>query len=248
MRKLKFGLTAVLVLCAVLLASCLDFFSNSLGENLARDPATIKVTPDNVDKLLKESKGDSAASRGILDKIAAELKNSSTPDPKLQAAAVTAANQAAGLGELVLGNIGTVLNTVDGSDTTTDGDTFATLLGEVQNQVKENEFAKVAASTSDSLGGALDPAATTPQFKGEALNNVSEADLTLLAFTLILAETEKISDRTFDDYIKTWTDGNKLNGTGLSDSERLIAAIGNKLANGDGKIGKTLGDLLGKKE
>jgi hypothetical protein len=242
---LKFGLAAALVLCTVLLASCLDFFTNSLGEKWVRDPNTIVVSSTNVDALLKESRGDPAASKGILDKIAAALKDNPNPDPKLQAAAVAAANQAAGLGELVLGNIRTVLEAADGEG---GGDTFNKLLGDVQDTAEENDLIGVSASITDSLAGALTVTeGGIPKFKEGALEGVSEGDLTLLAFTLVLAEAEKTPDGTFDNYIETWADGNKLNGVGLKPSEQLIAAIGNKLAGGKGEIGSKLGDLLGKK-
>ncbi|MDR0731340.1 MAG: hypothetical protein LBF63_06695, partial [Treponema sp.] len=142
----KISVVAALVLCAALFGSCqnpLDFFTNSLGGDWARDPGTITVTSKNVNALLKESRGDTKASKGILEKIAAELKGNPDPDPVLQAAAVTAANQAAGLGELVLGNISTVLDSIDseGGEGASE-DTFKTLLEDIEKKAKENEIGK----------------------------------------------------------------------------------------------------------
>ncbi|MDR0669679.1 MAG: hypothetical protein LBF95_06325 [Treponema sp.] len=243
----KISLTAALVLGAVLFGSCLDFFTNSLGTDLRRDPGTITVTSTNVTALLKESRGDPEASRGILDKIAAQLKNNPNPDPTLQAAAVTAANQGAGLGELVLGNISTVLENDD-----KDGDIndvkFNDLLKEVEIEAKKNDIKGV----SDQVTASLKAAVTTdgsgvPALKPEFTAGVSDSDLLLLGLTLVMAEAEKGGG--VNDYLESWGTGGKTldatDTTSWSDSERLIAAIGNQLSTTDTEIGKALKDLLG---
>jgi hypothetical protein len=89
---------------------------------------------------------------------------------------------------------------------------------------------------------------TTPVFQGDYIKNVSDGDLTTLAFTMVLAEGEKAGS--FDAYIKGWTDntGKKIDGTGttLSASERVIAAIANEFTNRpNSDLGKMLKDLLG---
>jgi hypothetical protein len=238
MKKKIIGL--VVVLCAVLLGSCGGFFTNSLGENWARDPGTITVSAKNVKALLRDSRGDPKASKGILDKIAEELKNN--PDPALQAAAVTAGNQAAGLGDLVLDNIGTVLESVEGGS---GEDAFDSLFNNVEKQAKANDIKGVSKSVSGSLIGAVKTDETgKPVLSDEFVaTGVSDSDLTLLAFTLILGEAEQNGG--FDNYIKKWGDGKSLNGNdGLTESEKVIAAIGNKLATGGTEIGTKLKELL----
>ncbi|MDR2177421.1 MAG: hypothetical protein LBP20_05200 [Treponema sp.] len=234
----KCGLTAALVLCAVLLASCnLGFFANSMGKDLARDPSTITVTAKNVDALLKESRGDPKASKGILDNIAEQLKNNPNPDPKLQAAAVTAANQAAGLGELVLENIGTVLEDPENVS-------YENLLDEVLKSADEKDIKGVSEQITASLGRAV-TSGNPPKFTGNFIDGVSGADLTQLAFTLILAE----ASGDVNTYVDDWGSGKKLDGTGLSSSERLIAAIANELAGRkDNKMGNQLKEFLGDDE
>jgi hypothetical protein len=221
-----------MVLGAILLASCDGFFTNSLGEKWARDTSTIEVSAKNVKNLLKESRGDTKASKGILDKIAEELQKSG-PNSTLQVAAITAANQASGLGELVLENIGTVLEN-DVGDNAFDG-----LLGDIQEKAAANEIKDIGKKVEESLG----PAVTTgnkPEFKDDLVKDVPDAELAQLALVLVLAESEK-SGGTFKDYITTW-EGKDLDGTDLTDSERIIGAIANEFV--DNRPGSDLGSMI----
>jgi hypothetical protein len=232
MRKWIFALTA-----AVLLSSCADFFTNSWGKNAARDPGTIKVTSDNVNDLLREAKGDTKTSKGILDKIAGELENNSNPDPTMQAAAVKAANQASGLGTTVLDSLDNLK--VD------DPDAFNELLKGIQDKTKGNNLTGISGVIADSLPVSQ---SGTPVFQGDFIDNVSDSDLTILALALVLAEAEK-NENSFENYIETWTAAGsqkKLDGTGLEPSERVIAAAVNELANRpNNDLGSMLKDLLG---
>jgi predicted small secreted protein len=234
MNRWKLGLPAAVVMCAVLLASCSDFFTTSWGKDLARDPGTITVTTKNVKSLLKESKGDTKASKGILDKIAAELKDNPNPDPALQTAAITAANQASGLSGLVLENIDTVL----GDDI--DDDVFTKLLDDIQETAKENDLAGIKTDVEDSLKTAVTTSSGKPEFKPEVVNGVSDAELAQLALTLILAE----SDGDFEGYIDHWGADKNLNGTGLTESEKIIAAVANELTKRGGELGGYISDML----
>ncbi|MDR1108792.1 MAG: hypothetical protein LBL19_07140 [Spirochaetaceae bacterium] len=235
MRKWLLSSAAVMVL---LFSSC-EAFSNSWGESFARDPSTIEVTAGNVKDLLREAKGDTKTSRGILDKIAQQLKGNPTPDPTLQAAAVTAANQASGLGVEILNNTSILL----GDEKMPDAETFKTLLDTVQNNMKANDLVGI----SDNIAVAL-PVTTSengaPVFDDKF--EASSADLTCLALALALAESER--EGGFDNYIKTWTSGDrKIDGTGieLSKSEQVIAAITNKVASDpNSTLGKELKGLL----
>ncbi|MDR0642649.1 MAG: lipoprotein [Treponema sp.] len=230
MKKWIFALTA-----AVLLSSCADFFTNSWGKNAARDPGTIKVTSGNVNDLLREAKGDTKTSKGILDKIAEQLKNNPNPDPALQAAAVKAAGQAGGLGT-------TVLDSLDKLDTK-ESDVFNELLTGIQDKTKGNNLTGISAAVTESLKVSANP----PLFEGDFVKNVSDSDLTLLALTLVLAEAEE-NHNSFEDYIKTWTDTGsqkKIDGSGLDPSERVIAAAVNELGKRpSSSLGGMLDDFL----
>jgi hypothetical protein len=234
MKKWAFGLAL-----AVLLSSCADFFTNSWGKNAARDPGTITVTSANVGELLRAAKGDTKTSRGILGKIAGQLKNNPDPNPALQAAAVTAANQAAGLGTAALDKLGKV--------ETDDPNAFSAVLKEIQGGAKGNDLPGISNDITASLPTTVSGSEIV--FAGDFAKDVSDSELTMLTLTLVLAESEKAGD--FDTYIETWTEGDqkKIDGTGtvaLSPSEKVIAAAVNELAARPGNdLGRMLKDLLG---
>jgi hypothetical protein len=236
MRKWLLCSAAVMVL---LLSSC-DVFSNSWGENMARDPSTIKVTAGNVKDLLREAKGDTKTSRGILDQIAQQLEGKDNPDPTLQAAAVTAANQASGLGMVILDSTEILLG-----DDIPDAETFNALLESVQNNTKGNDLVGI----SEDISKAFLPSITTSASGAPVFDekfDASSADLTFLVLTLALAESEKAGG--FDSYIETWTSGTrKIDGTGieLTTPEKVIAAVTNKVASDpDSTLGTMLKGLL----
>jgi hypothetical protein len=223
------------------LVSCADFFTNSWGKGSARDPGTIKVTSGNVKDLLKEAKGDTEASRGILNKIAEKLKGDPNPDPTLQRAAITAANQAAGLGQVVLENVGTLTDAVSGN---ADKNVIENLLKAVEDGAQGNKITEV----SDSVNAVLKPAVKTkdgkPTLNKDVIAPVPDSELLLLATTLILAEAEK-AGKSFDEYVSMWgtSTNKKLDGTGLTSSERLIAALVNELGE-RGTLGKDFKKML----
>jgi hypothetical protein len=223
-----------MVLGAILLASCEGFFTNSLGKEWARDPGTITVSAKNVNSLLKESRGDPKASKGILDKIAEELQKGG-PNSTLQVAAITAANQASGLTELVLENIGSVLEN-DANE-----DTFNTLLDKIQTDAEKNDVKGIGEKVEESLGGAVTTTGK-PEFKDDLVKDVPDAELAQLALTLVLAESKKSGEK-FETYIATWN-SKDLNGTNLTNSERIIGAVANELANRPGDLGSMISDLL----
>jgi hypothetical protein len=235
----RLSLAVAVVLGAVLLGSCLDFFTNPIGGDvLVRTDLKVKVTPENVKGLLRDAKGDTESSKAILSALKDELKGNSNPNPVLQAAVIKAANQSAGLGEEILGSIGTVLS----------GDVSGDAFTELLTGITSKDLTGISDDVTASLSGAIVTLEGAPTLTGAFLDEPSESDLALLTFTLILAEVEKTGG-TFDSYIASWGDGKKLDGTGtvtLSDSEELIAALGNQLVNNpNSEIGKQIQGLLG---
>jgi hypothetical protein len=237
MKRWIFGLAAL-----VLLSSCADFFTNSWGKNSVRDPGTIKVTSDNVGDILKEAKGDTKTSRGILGKIKDQVAGNPNADPGLQAAAAKAAAQASGLGQAAVGAMGKVDDLLESSN----ANAFTDLLSTIQNDVKGNDLKGIASDITASLPV---NASGAPVFQGNFIKSVSDSDLTILTLTMVLAEGETAGG--FNNYITGWTDGNKkIDGSGnisLSSSERVIAAAVNELASRpNNDLGKMLKDLLEK--
>jgi hypothetical protein len=238
-RGAFFG-TALLALgAALLLTACNEFFSSTWGESFARDPSGVKVTASNVDELLQAANGDTKASRAILKKL------KGTKNPKLQAAAVKAANQAGGLTGLALSNLGTL---TDGASAENE-DALKELAGTVLAEAKKNDISGIAEDIAGILPVTDSP--NGPVFEGDFIDSVSTADLTLLLVTLMLSEVpDPDAPDAFDQYLTdNWSDPNKINGTGLDGSEKLIAAIANEvIARPDSELGKMLKSLVGKKD
>jgi hypothetical protein len=220
------------------LVSCADFFTESWGKGFARDPGKITVSSSNVKDLLKEAKGDTEASRGILNKIAEKLKDNPN-DPVLLAAAITAANQASGLGMLVLENVGTLTDALSGNS---DTNVIENLLDAIEEGAKGNKVGEIAGT----IAGALPlEDSNPPAFKGDYIDSVGTPDLLLLATTMIVAESEK-AGTDIEGYFETWGPGKKdLNDAStLGPSEKLIAALVNEVSTRS-DLGGDLGSLLG---
>jgi hypothetical protein len=227
MKKWIFGLAVL-----ALLSSCADFFTNSWGKNSGRDP-TFEVTPSNVDRLLREYNGNTAASREILREIAGELEGN--PNPALQAAAVKAAAQASGIATAALTDLGDLL-----AKDTNDPDAAYNFLNGIKGKTTGNDLTGISKDIVASLP--VDTSSATPVFKGDFADKASSSDLTILVLALVLAESEKTPGG-LDAYINKWTTpGGKTidNNNNLTPSEKVIAAAVNKIAQKD----KTLGPLI----
>jgi hypothetical protein len=91
-----------------------------------------------------------------------------------------------------------------------------------------------------------------PEFEEGFLDSVSEADLTLLVITLILAKAESVKETwpTLEEYFETWQTKNVETGKELDEEEKLIAAIVNgmisrgELTGDESELTKMLKDLL----
>ncbi|MDR3193313.1 MAG: hypothetical protein LBT87_09635 [Treponema sp.] len=233
-RNLFFG-TLVLVLTGLLAASCTDFYSTTWGEALARDPSKVKVTTSNVNELLKDANGDTEASRAILEKL------KGTDNPALQAAAIKAANQAAGLTELVLSNLGTLTG---GSETNENAllEVAQTVLG----QAKKNDISGVADDIAKTLAKNVVEENGAPRFTDDSFaKSVSTSDLTLLLVTMMMGEASKAAGD-FESYANDWGSSKTVDGTGLGDNEKIIAAVANEVIDRpDSELGNMLKALVG---
>jgi hypothetical protein len=247
MNRWRLSVSAALAFCVIVpLVSCGNFFTDSLGKDFARDPGTITVSSSNVKELLKEAKGDTEASRGILNKIAEKLEDNPDPDPVLQVAAITAANQASGLGMLVLENVDTLTGALSGGDDgrlgSDDANVIQNLLIAIEKGAEKNKIPEVA----DSIAKAV-PVKDTPEGpKFDADLDIPTSQLLLLATTMLIAESEKAQTDT-NNYIKKWTSGQKsLNATNTETwdpTERFLGAVVNELA-GRSDLGGDFSNLL----
>lgn len=235
-RNLFCGVLALVFAAGLSLVSCTDFYSSSWGEAFVRDPANVKVTSSNVYELLKDANGDKAASRAILQKL------KGTDDPTLRAAAVRAANQAAGLTELVLSNLGTLTGSNAGNT-----DSLENLAKTILGEAKKNDIGGIADDVADTLP-TRDTASGRPIFEGSFAKSASTSDLTLLLLTMMLAEASEASED-FDSYAGKWGGDKKINGEGetlLDGEEKVIAAIANEvISRPDSDLKKMLKGLVG---
>jgi hypothetical protein len=205
-----------------------------MGEDFVRDPSNVKVDSSNVNELLKDANGDTEASRAILDKLAG------TSDPKMQAAAVKAANQASGLTELILTN----LDVVTGADS--NNGSLETLAQTVLGEARRNDITGIAIDIVNTLP--VDVSGAKPEFAGSFVKSVSTSDLTILLVTMMMAE---VTDGDFENYVNGWgttSGGKNISSAGSLDSknERVIAAIANEvIGRPDSKLGNMLKNLVG---
>ena len=220
-----FAKRAFLVLaCAAVagLFSCsMDFFATSWGENSKRDPGAITVSADNVNKLLKNARGDPEMSMTILDKIAAEIDNASKEDQKkLREAALVAAAQATDVAGLVVSSIADITDAMNGdSDVNPEN---------LLNSIKGSFDMGKASHASEDLVKILPDVNDDGEFEDDF--EASDAELMQAAFVIILGEVGP--DGTVDDYFKDWGNGKSLNSVAnLDPNEQALIGIMNKLGH-----------------
>jgi hypothetical protein len=238
-KKLKVLGGAFIVL--LLLNSCADFFSTSWGEAFKRDPDKVKVTEDNVYELLDAAKGDPELSRAILNKINADSSD------KLKRAAIQAANQAAGITTLAMENVQILIDAGKGESGKNNESALQDVADKILGSAKKNDLPGVSAKLVEILENEVDTPKGRPVFQENIVDGVSEADLTLLAMTLVLAE----AGDDVNAYAKTWESKDvKAGADSLNPKEKLIAASVNGMIDKGDKTGqsseltKMLKDLL----
>jgi hypothetical protein len=234
--KLFFG-AVLLALMGLFLASCKnDFYSTTWGDAFVRDPSNVKVNASNVNELLRDANGDIGASRAILKKL------KGTTDPTLKAAAIKAANQSAGLTELVLSNLGTL--------TENDGNNQEALIDvadKIFGDAKKNDITEVSDEIAEILIQEVTGKGSAPVFKeGSAVKSVSTSDLTLLLVTMMMGEAVEASED-FEDYADRWGKTKNINDSkNLNNNERIIADVANEvIGRPDSELGKMLKNLVG---
>jgi hypothetical protein len=231
-RNLFLGTVLFAFVTGLLLAGCTDFYSSTWGEGLARDPSSVKVTASNINELLKDANGDPKASRAILEKVRG------SKDPALQAAAVKAANQAAGLTQLVLSNLDAVTG-----DNARDTDSLTKLGETILGEARNNDITGIALDIAGTLP--VKDTSNGPRFDGSFAKSVSTSDLTLLLVTMMMAEATEASDD-FGAYAAKWGSEKTIDDPNLQSKELVIAAIANEvISRPDSNLGEMLKDLVG---
>ena len=202
---------------AALFVSCMDFFSTSMASWASRDKNKMvpPVTAGNVSDLVNMAENDPDLSLAVLQKIKDAMDNASGDDRQiLQEAALTAAVNAVGLGQSVLGAL-EKLSSIGGDD--------------AESQAKDTVLKAINDMTNlDSAGQALLDILPSPDsdefdaFTAQANAN----DLALAAAVLLAGEAKSQagnSENGMESYIDDVAD--RIESGDLNESERLAQAL-----------------------
>ncbi len=238
---MRFSLRTAAALCAAFaLASCQDFFTTSLAEPLARDPADLipTVTAGNAAELAAQVSNDPDASLVVLDGLETAIASASAAEvPALVALALEVTSNASGVGGALLesaGPIADLLMNGDFSDTSTQTDLFAII---------DDSIAGL-----DNLGGSADTLTsiiTDLTDGGSTLADItataSADDLAMAAVVLLANEASSSSYSGVEDYVDYLGSS-----PSLSASEQLAADLAEAAAAKYAAEGGTgpLADLL----
>jgi hypothetical protein len=151
----KQGVTIGALLMAVLvLGSCDSFFSTSLGKERDYNTANVDVNASNVDSWIQSAKGNPKLAATLTDKIKQELKSgnlSAKDKAKLQAAGVSLALEASGIGPSMISNASDAINKLQKGDV----NALPNVLKELQSDFKANNGPKAADNLAEIVGGSL---------------------------------------------------------------------------------------------
>ncbi|MDR1862839.1 MAG: hypothetical protein LBQ67_02845 [Treponema sp.] len=200
-RKLISAPILTLLLGALILSSCDEFFSSSWGSPRDYDPSKIKLSASNLDSWLDAAVGNPELADALTEKIKKEL-NSGALNPadkvKFQTAGVKLAVEASGLGTSILTNASSALSSIDNED---EG-AVKGLLSDVQNSFKSNNGAKAAADIAEMVGGGLSSNdGATPEFDAAYAAAVTPSDAAQAVLVLALAVVDaNFAEVELDEY------------------------------------------------
>jgi hypothetical protein len=228
MRKHYFYLFPLFFAAAAMLVSCTDFFSTSLATWASRDPDKIVpgVNAGNVDELIAMAKNDTDLSLAVLKKIrnAVDSDASEGDKAKLQCAAVTAAVNAVGLGQAVLGVLDD-LGAIEGDDN------IRELVMDSLDGMKNLEEAASVLYT-------ILPSPDSPAFNSY-VSEASAIDLAMAAVILLAGEVKQKSVNERDAYIMGF-DPDQTN----TDIEQLAVKLAQEAFARQDELSGPIGDAL----
>jgi hypothetical protein len=189
-----------LLLGALLVISCDDFYSATWGTAREYDPSKISVNAGNVDEWVEKAAGNPELADAVTEAIKDELKNGNlnTGDKaKLQDAGVALAVEASGIGETILEKAADTL----GSGISTAED-LSKLLADVQSDFEKNKGGKAASDIADIISGSLEQPSYgqdgVPKLTGAYVNAADSADVGQAVAVLTLALVGKATSAATD--------------------------------------------------
>ncbi|MDR2663737.1 MAG: hypothetical protein LBC31_12145 [Treponema sp.] len=200
--------------------SCSDFFTHSLAEWAQRDPGSLipEVTPGNVGELIGLSENNPGMSLEVLKGIAGSDKKS---DPRMQAAALQAAANAADIANALLKNISDMAS--GSMDSGTSRSVMIDAVGNMQN------LEDTGAALRSILSGSSNPA---------DYDGLDPGDLAVAAMVLLAEEARQSGD--VAGYINNVQPGS---GMGNLDMIKAMAQSSKNRYTGGGFLGDLLDNL-----
>ncbi|MDR0582862.1 MAG: hypothetical protein LBG57_00715 [Treponema sp.] len=151
-KKGTFAIGALL-LGALLVISCDDFYSSTWGTSREYDSSKIDVNAGNVDDWIEKAAGNPELADALTKKIKDELKKGNLSDndkAKLQEGGVALAIEASGIGETILEKASDILG-----NGISDAADLSNLFAGVQGDFKKNNGAGAASDIAEIAGGSL---------------------------------------------------------------------------------------------
>jgi len=233
MKNCLRGCFPFIIILALLLGSCTEFFSTSLASWAARDPSRLipPVTIDNVNELIQMAENDPDLSLELLKKIGeAAGKKSGEEKAGLQAAAVEAAVNAVGLGQTLINTAGELANfeTADAKDLVMDAinsmpnlddasDALFKMLPKDPSGADFEKFIETAGAEDIAMAAVLLLAGEAKKYDSIPGNDIGNYDVTAdvsdeagLALALIAGLLDAGKDSELPDPIHNILDGLKL--------------------------------------
>ena len=198
-------LTGIFLLLSIFIfVACDSFYSNSWGTARKYDPANIDLNADNVDSWIELAIGNPELAKALTEKIKGMVKNmpDSAERAKLQAAGVTLAIEASGLGTTLLSNMDKLSDILDEENNNTgDSDAIVQLLDSMQGDFKSAGGSAAANDLAQIVKPAGKDFDTPPEFDQSYAKDANASDVgqAIMMLTLAVLEQEGKDANVFND-------------------------------------------------
>jgi hypothetical protein len=190
MGNKKVFLFGALLAAALLVISCDDFISGSMGTQRNYDSSKIDLNAGNVDDWIEKAVGNPELASALTDNIKTQLKETNLNNnerAKLQEAGVTLAVEASGIGANILSNGSGAVSKIEQKGV----DGVVELFKDVQGDFKSNNGLKAAKDISEIVGGSITMTDGIPEITGQYAENAKPSDVSQAVLVLTLAVLEQ---------------------------------------------------------
>ncbi|MDR2553663.1 MAG: hypothetical protein LBD31_10945 [Treponema sp.] len=192
-RKLYIPVLFVL-LAALVLGSCDNFFSTSWGNEREYDYSNVSLSVNNLSDWLAAARGNPKLATALLKKILADLdggKLSGLEKAQFQAAGVKIAIEAAGLGEAIISTASNILDKIEAEDE----EAIKDVLDKIEAELKKNTQAAhdLAGIVQGSITGGGEPTFPTDAGSYGDIVKPSEAGEAIMILTVAVLDNTAAS-------------------------------------------------------